>query len=123
MSILGPDSIDQVLAQKKLQYWSTHSQLALAMLVFTDLLDFECMYNPLSSNIAHPLRSGRNGDSRAFDITVFLSLFAANSSAYWAPIDNQRLRRVCCAVPDGYVVTGLDEVRGHGRPPWRQAPE
>jgi hypothetical protein len=28
---------------------------------------------------------------------------------------DQRLRRVCCAVPDGYVVTGLDEVCGHAR--------
>ena len=28
---------------------------------------------------------------------------------------DQRLRRVCCAVPDSYVVTGFDEVRGHAR--------
>jgi hypothetical protein len=25
--------------------------------------------------------------------------------------------RVCCAVPDGYVVTGFDEARGHARRP------
>jgi hypothetical protein len=68
MSILGADSIDQVLAQRNSSYWSKHSQLALAMgsrLVFTDPLYFEWMYNrlPVSARMDKRRRSERSPTS------------------------------------------------------------